>query len=439
MITKIKFGAFKSHINSELPLEPLTIIVGANASGKTNALEGLRLLSTIATGAELGHALEESEGHIRGGSNQCAPFGKEVFSLGCEFQLPHNDDVERFIYEVSLSNGNPPLIENESIRFALEPQRIPLFAVDGSDKSIMTVRVKVDNFQKGANKPYVTLMARIPVLFQIVPAIRLHRRTRENKNLINRHKMIVEQITTSLSSIFVFNPVPDIIRDAGYISIEKNEMDPTGKNLSGVLYNIFSKDKGKKDEIINLLKALPEHEILDIKFVETKKQDVQLFVQERFHGNLLEVPLSLLSDGTIRLLAILATAFSSRQGSLIVIEEVDTSLHPSTVGRLLDSLANVAQKNDARLLVTTHNSALLDAVKPENYRSVVLCFRQIQDGYSNFIRLIDVPDIETFILREKLGQIIVNTRYYKLLRKSEEERKAEREQILFNWKAMGGA
>lgn len=45
---------FKSYREATLKLAPLTVLIGANASGKSNAIEALRLLSWIAEGKRLG-------------------------------------------------------------------------------------------------------------------------------------------------------------------------------------------------------------------------------------------------------------------------------------------------------------------------------------------------------------------------------------------------
>jgi AAA15 family ATPase/GTPase len=45
MLTEFTLANFKSYSTSRLPLAPLTVLIGANAAGKSNVLEGLRFLS----------------------------------------------------------------------------------------------------------------------------------------------------------------------------------------------------------------------------------------------------------------------------------------------------------------------------------------------------------------------------------------------------------
>lgn len=53
MIRKFSIKNFKSYKEAEMPLSTLTFLIGANASGKSNALEAIRLLSWLAKGTRL--------------------------------------------------------------------------------------------------------------------------------------------------------------------------------------------------------------------------------------------------------------------------------------------------------------------------------------------------------------------------------------------------
>ena len=64
MLSSFTIENFKSYGKATLKLAPLTVLIGANASGKSNAIEALRLLSWIAAGDRLGtirHALRRKE------------------------------------------------------------------------------------------------------------------------------------------------------------------------------------------------------------------------------------------------------------------------------------------------------------------------------------------------------------------------------------------
>ncbi len=77
-------------------MENFTTLIGANASGKTNAIEGIRILSEIVSGIELSVVLdgvENTETGIRGGSRGCCRFDTNTFSLGCTVCLDEEYDL----------------------------------------------------------------------------------------------------------------------------------------------------------------------------------------------------------------------------------------------------------------------------------------------------------------------------------------------------------
>ena len=86
MISKFIYKKFKCYEEAELSIEYLTTLIGTNSSGKTNAIEGMMILSEVATGMDLTTVLEGSKsnnGGIRGGGRGCCRKGNDTFTLGC--------------------------------------------------------------------------------------------------------------------------------------------------------------------------------------------------------------------------------------------------------------------------------------------------------------------------------------------------------------------
>ena len=89
MIQSFKIENFKSYKKAELKLAPLTVMIGANASGKSNALEAVRFLSWMAQGqkfSSLQFEVNQKNTAIRGQTRDIFFRGKSVFTLGCSFQ-----------------------------------------------------------------------------------------------------------------------------------------------------------------------------------------------------------------------------------------------------------------------------------------------------------------------------------------------------------------
>ena len=102
-LAELRLSNFKSFHDAVLTLHPVTFLTGLNSSGKSNALDGLEVLSRLASGAELGDALDgrmTQTGPIRGGSRGCAPHGTESFELGCTVES--GTDTYRYDVEVQV-------------------------------------------------------------------------------------------------------------------------------------------------------------------------------------------------------------------------------------------------------------------------------------------------------------------------------------------------
>lgn len=100
MLSSFTIEKFKSYRDATLKLAPLTATIGANASGKSNAIEALRLLSRVAAGDRLGsirHALQEDR-QIRGNVSDLPCRGARAFSLSCLNRARH---VLRFAKQIT--------------------------------------------------------------------------------------------------------------------------------------------------------------------------------------------------------------------------------------------------------------------------------------------------------------------------------------------------
>lgn len=80
VIEEVRLTAFKSFTGAVLPLTDLTLVVGRNGSGKSNALDGLWALSRLASGEDIRDALDggRNGATVRGGAAGCAPFGSSA-------------------------------------------------------------------------------------------------------------------------------------------------------------------------------------------------------------------------------------------------------------------------------------------------------------------------------------------------------------------------
>src|SRR5438067_2680575 len=97
MLRELKLENFKSFQDATLRLGPLTVLIGANASGKSNIRDAFRFLHGIGRGYNLAGVLgEEYVGGervwtgIRGGTREVAYWGSDSFALGVKARVIAN-------------------------------------------------------------------------------------------------------------------------------------------------------------------------------------------------------------------------------------------------------------------------------------------------------------------------------------------------------------
>ena len=109
MITSIRLVNFKNFADETLRVGPFTVIVGANASGKSNIRDAFRFLHGIGRGYTLaeifGGKREAGWQPIRGAMNEIVRFGQSSFAF--EVGLKLNGKVCRYSIEVGLDPDNP--------------------------------------------------------------------------------------------------------------------------------------------------------------------------------------------------------------------------------------------------------------------------------------------------------------------------------------------
>lgn len=398
MLSSIAIENFKSYRRAELELAPLTVLIGANASGKSNAIEALRLLSWVAQGRVLGDIrrdIQENDRAVRGPVMRLGFENAPAFTLSCRTTHKNWDR-----YSVTLRRTADDNLHVEREELGGERQNVPLFEVVASEETAGSIWVVYNNFARGRNKPKVMCADNMAVLSQFQSPARFgashERSAREIPKVSNLYR-------DWLSNILFLDSRPREMR--GYAYRTEKSLASDGANLSGVLHGLCE-DPNVKAVLLEFVESLPEQNIADIAFVRTERGEVMVKLTETFGGKDVEYDASLLSDGTLRVLAIAAAVLSTPEGGLAVIEEIDNGVHPNRIGQVLKRLSELAEERGIRILMTSHNPALLDALPLDAIPNAVFCYRDPDDGSSRLTRLEDIPRYPELIAQGTLGRLV---------------------------------
>ena len=429
MLKSLTLKNFKSYEDSKLEISPLTVLIGANASGKSNAIEGLRFLSWMAHGQKLSslqYAMRSGEHIVRGHPDSFFYRGAEFFELGCEIDVPEWNQLS-----VSVESREDGLhIESEKI--SMPAASVPLYALSAPSNGISTdVSVAYNNFTRGRYKPHITCNDQMPIFTQLGSPAVFGNHLRASSVI----PLVVDTFEKSLSSILFLDPVPARMRDYSFLA--ERELQGDGANISAVLAHLCGVMLPRrmreerpvyeqaKREILSFIQSLPEQNISDIDFYRERRGGMMVVLVETFGGRKEKYDASLLSDGTLRVLSIAAAMLSAREGSLVVIEEIDNGVHPSRAKHLLSRIQAVAQKRNLKVILSTHNPALLDALPSEAIPDAVFCYRDPKSGSSKLVRLARIVDYPELLAQGTLGYLSVNgliDRYAKNPRTDEDKK-----------------
>ena len=410
MIKEIKLKNWKSFDQANFYIDPLTMIIGANASGKSNLLDALLFLQRISSNIGISQAINGDLNIVplRGGFEWVCRKPDNKFTITTIIEKSEKQDYQYTI--TCLVNDTKAELYYENLTL------LTYLGKNGSPKQ----KNLYETAEEEAGPPG------LPTYFSTGTQSR-GKRIELNRShsvlsqadALNLRKEIVEAIKITLSklqNIFVFDPIPSHMRN--YTAFSET-LQSDGSNIAGVLAGLEeNRKKEVEKELTHYLKELPEK---DLKRVWTEavgkfKTDAMLYCEEGW-GNSGEVDARGMSDGTLRYLAIVTALLTRKESSLLVVEEIDNGLHPSRAHILINMLKTLGKKRNIDVVVTTHNPALLDAVGNKMLPFITVVHRDDKTGAGMLTQLEDIEQLPKLMAGGSLGRISTEGRIERALKK----------------------
>lgn len=415
---------FKSYKEATLPLAPLTLLIGANASGKSNAIEAFRFLSWVAGGERLStlkNRVNDSDKIIRGNVSDL-PF-RETEQFVLSFSADSSNYESIFNIRFNEIYFGFEIIETENKNFIFTFDNVADDGIYVSQESLS------NNFAIDENKTIFSIKnSDYSDVFNLSKEL-LSFFLKEDGSPCKIKKIYndINFLKSLILNAYFFDFVPSQMR---YESLSEKGLRSNGQNLAGVLHYLCEKDgyaSDNKTKLLNLIKSLPEQNIIDIKFYVDHRERVEFALIENFANTPKEFPMDLLSDGTLKVLAIATALLSVSTGSTLVIEEIDNSIHPSRAHDILSLMRQYAEERGLKLLLSTHNPALMNAVPDEALADVIFCYRDPQQGDSRLVRLGDLDDYVGLVVQGSLGDLVTRGIVERFVKhpKTKEEKKRQ--------------
>lgn len=400
MIEKFSLNNFKSYYEAELPIHPLTVLIGANASGKSNVIEGLQFLSWLAQGQKLSalrYLVNQSDRVVRGSIQDLPTTGTSTFRLGCTLQNVSYGrlQIELELRETELRIREEKLLSSSSDKYLYRTKR----ASSGANN---LVTYEFDNFAPGGKNPTFIATDQTAQFTQLSDGTRIKSNYKKTQRLLRENAGGLEQ---ALQNILFLDPVPGRMREYSFKSERTLRSD--GSNLSGVLFHLIQQSAENREILLQFIQSLPEQNIEAIEFLETERGECMVRLVEHYGASKKRFDAGLLSDGTLRVLAFAAALLSVPEGGMIVIEEVDNGVHPSRMKDLIRIFQSIGRERKVSIVITSHSPALLDVLPAGIIPEVIFCYRDPQTGFSQLKPLHQIKDYPELIMQDSLGDLLV--------------------------------
>jgi len=445
MITYIKINGFKSFHNFEMEFRPFTVIAGVNASGKSNLFDALKLLSRLAETDNLKKAFKEQRGEF---IELFTQYGENEYATEMEFcmEMLVNKKVKddwnrtanlkytRLRYELKIKRFTNALgIEDLAViyehlenlkhqkdewiklipknsreywrpKVAIGRRTTPYIKTD-IENNIPTVLVPQDGVQGGNKRRFPLNNASRSVLSSF-------------ENIDFPHVLAAREEMRSWKFLQL-NPAD--LRQPTSKDTGESVLTQSGKNLAGVLYRIKQEDEYTLKEITREFQTfLPN--FIDVNVIddtESKQYLIKLKDKDRK-----EYTSRILSEGTLRILALCILEYDSEHTGLLCFEEPENGIHPfriETMAKLLKDLSVDFIKTDMPLrqvIVNTHSPVLVGHINRwEKDSNVSIWYAEMKD------RITDVQNKRIKLMITSILPIVKEENIQLKLSFSEQEKK----------------
>jgi predicted ATPase len=402
MLASLRLRNFKSFADAHAPFGPLTLLVGANASGKSNVLDALRLFKGLCVERwPLDLVLGGTAGWmgVRGGIHEVVRTGADAFVLESSWCVgpdqPGEHPARSFEHLLECAVLPRPVILHERLMETGRP--LPLFEtkalVDGEGPAL---RVSGEQVMYWTDRPEPFVFTRTPVArFSELPSWPLHFPGDFTRMIGRSPGELVEE----LGRLRFLDVVPSSMR--GYVPVGTRELGETGENLSAILWQLCQEPEQKR-ELVDWLSELCSPELAEIEFSVTDEGDVMLRLVEA-DGS--KVSARSLSDGTLRFLGELVALRTAPKGSIVLLEELGRELHPSRVHLLVEYLESITEERGIQVIATTHSPLVLEALGPKTRDNVVALGHVSGQPGTVMKRVSDLPRFNEVVERRGLAYL----------------------------------
>lgn len=347
MLNQVVARGFKSLASVGVTLPNLAVLFGPNTAGKSNFLDAIQALSRIGTSRTLSDALSEP---IRGHAIESFAFpenglpgllGQEQAEFSLEATLGVGKD--RYHYRVGVG------IQIASGSLALRDEYLTALDRDGKPKGNPSIEVvegklRIRRKSKPAHPRYEPLGGNHSFL--------------SDPRLGGDEYRAIERCRGELSGWRTYYLDPRVSMRQAKSPAAVEDIGVLGENIAPFLYRLRAEKPKHFDAIRRTLSTIiPSIEDFDVD-LDTKRGTLDIQIQQggtRFSSRII-------SEGTLRVLALCAIVVNPWSGSLVAFEEPENGVHPKRIALIAEILSSLASDRNRQVVVTTHSALFCGSI-----------------------------------------------------------------------------
>ena len=377
-ILKLEIEGYRSFKSQTWCPGDLNVVIGPNASGKSNLLRVLDMLSVAAQG-RLGSYVQREGGmepvvwdgraekvRFCAKMTPIAPYAdlvKDALTYDLTLQRLGKSSSYRIEREVLANGLDMKLLERDRHRAVVFSMASQSFEPVSSTTTTTAEPTTTTTPGPGIEAPPATVSEEEPLLASAAGPFAANRFVAEFQKELAAWKTHQDFLTHREAPI----RTPQVTR-------AETQLTSDGQNLIAVLHSLYTADRDFETEINTAMQAAFGEDFDKLVFPPAADGRVQLRV--RWKSLRREIPAGDLSDGTLRFLFLLAALANPNPPPLIAIDEPETGLHPSMLPIVAEYARDAATRS--QVILTTHSAAFLDAFGTEPPTTTVAEWRDGQ-------------------------------------------------------------
>lgn len=404
MIKSLRLKRFKNFLEAGLDFGSFTVLIGANAAGKSNIRDALLFLHGIGRGYSIADILGEkySGGDrvwkgVRGGPGEISFNKSDSFEIGLDATFPiasHQNVMDILSYTIELKRsedsqgnwfGGPETLRSSKGELL---NKFPFW-----EKSILD--------STGSPHSLLDLSFYTPYLVKYlqIPGAIDDQKNEFISDLVSKKFSPMIHMLNRLSQMSFLELEPRQMRIPS--TPGQTSLGDRGENLSSVLAAICA-DPGKKEAIVEWLHRLTPMDVVDLEFVGDAAGRILVYLKER-NGERISALSA--SDGTLRFLTILAALFGPTPSRFYFIEELENGIHPSRLALLVELIESQTKLNKIQVAATTHSPLILQYFNEESLEHASVVYRLPDRPDAKICRIVDIPEASR-VIREQSAAIL---------------------------------